>query len=659
MSGIQVITSGQIADLAGITRQAVDRRAKKEVWPFVKGQRDSRLYNINELPIEIQEKIIRHKFGMDEDPIEDMAEQFEVKVPAEKLKDPNVAEKVRMVCECLSLPVRLKGRSKKIREIAESFGYDYSTAHRLMTKVKKGKWIIKPTKNYGHKIDSLNITVRAWDSEAAHMAVEEIMVNLRNHAEKLTLYERVRDRAEAEGLRCGCYESFLNLHKKISDSILKYRDQGVRGLREDIIPAIRRDYTAYRAMECLVGDQHKADYYCLDYNGDVVTLELFCWMDFRTQMVWGAVAYKHYNRYTVGQALLNAVKWGMPSQVYTDWGKPEESKYTSLLIEQLTGLGIKAKGIRHTRAKVRHPQAKPIEAWFGRYDRMLKNENIPGYCKRLKDSRENELQQKQLDELISAGGLLSIDEMTDRIFSVIEKWNDHLFKKRGEDTGKSPRQLYNEITSQCPVTTLSDDVVDYIFLPVQDKNGSNRPIVIKRSQVKIHHEFFKRQLTYYAPEMADYTGVEVFVRYNPFDPEQVWIFSAREDRAKALKKGQLICAANEWGMVNPKNRDQVAERIEMQNRLVKQISDKYKLWLPEKGSKSHIQRIHPQENEARQVREHENNVRVLRTQIEEPEKLRAVSGTGYRPLNFENKKRVNDQKPLFSLSMHDDYNQDI
>ena len=66
-------------------------------------------------------------------------------------------------------------------------------------------------------------------------------------------------------------------------------------------------------------------------------------MDFRTQMVWCSVAYKHYNRYTIGQALLNAVRWGLPSVLYTDWGKPEKSNYVTLLMEQLTGLGVAIK----------------------------------------------------------------------------------------------------------------------------------------------------------------------------------------------------------------------------------------------------------------------------------------------------------------------------
>ncbi|MFH1985370.1 MAG: Mu transposase C-terminal domain-containing protein, partial [Pseudomonadota bacterium] len=481
--------------------------------------------------------------------------------------------------------------------------------------------------------------LRAWDKAAADMAVGAIMTNKREHREKLALYSDLSSRAQAQGLRIGTYGAFCNLARRVDASVTTYRDKGVRGLREDIVPAIARDFTAYRAMECLVGDQHKADYYAIDAGGNVVTLELFCWLDFRTQLAWGAIAYKHYNRYTVGQALLNAVAWGLPSTVYTDWGKPEESNYMTQLLDQITGLGIRPEGfrhaqdsgIRHTRAKVRHPQAKPIEAWFGRLDKSLKNAGIPGYCKRLKDTRENELQQKELKELIRAGGLLSVAALTERMLGVIDARNVHRFKNRGQDTGKSPLEIYREETAIYPVTALSADVLEYIFLPIT-------PATVRRSQVKIRHEFLQKTITYYHPELANCGGAEVTVRYNPFDVSHVWIFAA----------GKLLCMAEEWGMINPKNQNAVMEKIEKQNSLVKQIREKYAAMAP---ASAPIPRIHPQEREARQVRA-ASEVRVLKTSLEgDQEKQVAAGGRGYRPLVFAKKEEPVRLRPVFALEM--------
>lgn len=615
MNGADLISANDIAEATGKAVRTIQRIAVKDGWPHkIINNRGDRLFYIDGLPPGIREMIARRRYGIDGGSAEDMAAAFNMKIPPEKLKDPAVASKVRMVCECLAVPEGARGRKKRIKNIAESHGYNTGTAYRLIKRAKDGKSIVKATKNHGVVLESLGITLRAWDREAAHMAVETIIGNKRNHAEKLTLYERIKDRAEADNLKVGSYRAFLDLYARVSDSVLTFRDKGARGLREEIVPAIRRDHTAYRVMECLIGDQHKADYYCFDYNGDVATLELFCWLDFRTQMAWGAISYRHYNRYTVGQALINAVGWGLPSQVYTDWGKPEESNYVTSLLEQITGLGIKTDAIRHTRAKVRHPQAKPIEAWFGWLDRNLRNDGMPGYCKRLRDGRENEMQQKDLKRLINEGGLLPIDEMADRILSVIERWNDHAFKNRAPDNGKSPRELYRIETAKHPVATLSEDLLEYIFLPVQDRNGNGKPLMVKRSQVKIKHEIFNRTLTYYAPDLADVTGAEVSVRYNPFDPDRVWVF----DRSS----GKLLCCAEQWNMINPKNRDQVSARIEIQNRLVKQVRDKYRVWLPEKSNKTHIPRIHPQEREARAYKAQRpkrrgGDLRICRTPLDD------------------------------------------
>ena len=597
------VTAAEIADCIGKSTRWVNILANKEGWQAEKlNGRGDRRFIIEGLPVEIQEMLMRRRCGIERDDLEEMVRNFEVKVPPEKLKDPAVGMKVRMVCECLAVPKKAHGRDGRIEEIAQAYGYHKGTAYRLMKRVRKGQALVKGSRNHGVSFKELGVTLRAWDEEAGRMAIEAIIDNRREHVEKLTLYNKVRLKAEARRLKVGSYRSFCHLAARIDGAVKVYRDKGKRGLREDIIPAIRRDHTAYRAMECLVGDQHKADYYCFDHNGEVATLELFCWLDFRTQMVWPAISYKHYNRFTVGQALINAVRWGLPSVVYTDWGKPEESDYITLLLDQLTGLGVKARDIRHTHAKVRHPQAKPIEGWFGRLDKNLRNEMIPGYCKRLKDTRENELQQKEKDELIKTGGLLSIEELIERITSVIQAWNEHQFKNRGPDTGKSPHRIYLEETGRHPVTTLSEDVLDYIFLPMQE-------VICRRSQVKVKHPWLKT-LTYYSPDLSGYGGEAVQVRFDPFDGRRAWVFHRRK----------LIAMTEEWNMVNPKDRDRVADRIEQQNRLVKQIEEKYRRYAPgevggmrleAEGQKSKaIPRIHPQEREARQLR-------IMRTSLDE------------------------------------------
>jgi len=551
-------------------------------------------------------------YEIDRQPTKDLAEQFQIQVPPEKLSDPKTAAQIRMVSECLAVPEGARGRRKRIGEIAESCGYNVGTAYRLIKRIKAGKPLFKNHKPSGIQFEGLGVTLRAWDEGAGRMAIEAIMANRRNRVEKLALYNKVCIEAEAKGLATGKYESFCWLARRLETNrkgMITFRDKGIQGLRQDVVPAIRRDHTAYRPMECLVGDQHKADYYAFDAQGNVVTLELFAWLDFRTQLVWPAVSLKHYNRYTVGQALINAVRWGLPSMVYTDLGKPELSNYMTHLVAQLTGIGVKAEQIHHVKATGRHPQAKPIEGWFGWLDRQLKNAEIPGFCKRLSDSRENELEQKELQRQIKAGELLTVSELMNRVSGIMDGWNNHAFINRDPDTGMSPLHIYNVETEQYPVTRLSEDMLDYIFLPVRNLN-------IRRTLIRFTTDYFGRR-SYYDRALADYTGRVAEVRYDPFDPSSVWVFV----------DGKLVCQAGEWGMINPKVRDHVGERMAEQKRLINEIRDRYRNCLPPRKP---VRRINPHEREARELK----TVRVLKTQLEKDEERVAAAGGSGTPNPF-------------------------
>jgi len=403
-------TAREIAEALGVTKRAVIKRANKEAWPFQEvpnshGGGRQRLYLTSGLPLDVLEKVRRWELGLDEASIEQLVERFELNVPPEKLQDPTVAAKVRMTAECLALPRGCRSRRRRIAEIARSHGFSPATAYRLLKRAEEGKPLFGKRRSPGVHLAGLGVVVRAWDERGATAAAELILSNRQGRVEGKRLYEELLRRAEKEGFRVGSYRSFMDLASRVRPELIQLRDLGIRGLREEILPPIRRDPTAYRAMECLVGDQHKADYYAIDRDGNIATLELYAFMDFRSQLIFHSLAYKHYNRYTVGQALVNAVRFGLPNMIYMDWGMPERSKYLEMLIEQLTGLGVRIEPIRTQRATPRHPQAKPLEGWFSWLDRKLGNERLPGWCRRLSDARANELQRNEIKAQIKAGEL--------------------------------------------------------------------------------------------------------------------------------------------------------------------------------------------------------------------------------------------------------------
>ena len=218
------ITAAELEDILDATKQAILRVAKREKWPYRAGDNRSRQYMIDRLPPEIQERIFRYRNGIDDEDVSDMIQRFEIIVPDEKINNPSVGLKIRMVCECLAVPKGVGGRGKRIAAIAESYGFSRGLAYRLKDCVKKGKPLFKPARNYGVSFPELDITLRAWDEGSGMLALEALLGNKRNMEEKISLYNRVCDAAEEKGMRVGSYASFLNLARKLDPDVLNFRD---------------------------------------------------------------------------------------------------------------------------------------------------------------------------------------------------------------------------------------------------------------------------------------------------------------------------------------------------------------------------------------------------------------------------------------------------
>ena len=67
MSGSETLTTIQLADIFGVSKQAVTKRAEKEGWTYVIGENRSKLYYVDKLPPEIKVHIIRDRYGIDEE----------------------------------------------------------------------------------------------------------------------------------------------------------------------------------------------------------------------------------------------------------------------------------------------------------------------------------------------------------------------------------------------------------------------------------------------------------------------------------------------------------------------------------------------------------------------------------------------------------------
>lgn len=179
---MSAITVKDIAELLGISKQAVTKKAKKEGWLHKVGPNRTKLYYIEQLPLEIQKAFVKDMnitseilpMLQPEAAIEAVqASSFNGSTGSvqdtwsgdnalnmDVIRDPKVVKWTRIVQEAMNKPQGYKKRAW-INEVAERNNTTASTIYRKISKYKKaGLSGLKHTKHNGQ------IVPKAWDQEA-------------------------------------------------------------------------------------------------------------------------------------------------------------------------------------------------------------------------------------------------------------------------------------------------------------------------------------------------------------------------------------------------------------------------------------------------------------------------------------------------------------
>lgn len=216
--------------------------------------------------------------------------------------------------------------------------------------------------------------------------------------------------------------------------------------------------------------------------------------------------------------------------------------------------------------------------------------------------------------MIKRGELLTVSELSEQLAAVIRSWNEHRFEHRREDNGKSPLSIYEEEARAYPVTVLPDHLLDYLFLP-------RRKCRIRRSTVSFTTDYFGR-CEYYHPRLAQHAGKDAEVRWDPYDPEQVWVFRPK-DVPEAAWGDEDPLTAEQWRAVDPRNRTEVAERRRVQQELIRETRELYRRWA--RPEVREIRKMDPAERKAAGLKR-QQELRLIRTELDEEQPRRAAAG---------------------------------
>ena len=503
------------------------------------------------------------------------------------LHNEGVQRSSRLVQEALDVPQGWKKR-KWIEAVAIKNDTTVSTIYRKIQKYQKGGLAgLKHSKPRRAK---------AWSPEAIDwwvgICLKKEHRKLMKDGKKI-LYAILREEAKKRGWDIGGYESALWwLKKMVTPQLLALQRGGVRAL-DNTLPPVLRDYSDLTPFEILVGDQHRFDFWVVDDDtGEVFRPEGYVWQDLRTRCFYGGAIDKKYDGQLMGVALRIGIKiFGAFASIYTDHGKPEESKYVQSILKDIRSLGMSAENIidiptcpsvdvdpeeihpcvtipgTHRKAIVRNAKAKMIEGTFKILEGVMRNTFlVPGYVKRLTASQEEqEIDQQEIERLAKTGKLLAFSEFKVILYKAMDYYNNKKahrgVRKEWQWRPKPKETTPMDCLKQCCIggwqpTYLNDDTTDLIFL-ARDERG------VDRGRITFRNEFYEHDAL--IPLNLD-KGEKVEIRHDPMDPEWLLVFY----------KGEYICRAELVEYSSMKDRNLAERKIEEKARRRKECLAEYR-----------------------------------------------------------------------------------
>lgn len=380
--GGRTFTSKEIAVFLGITRQAAEKRAKKESWRFIEAAgrgRGGKLrqYPLAGLPGDVQAAVVARD-GANPDNLpalkpaaaaamlsrqndfdDVIATSFvdaltpvaqggrglllnqynpETAVREQDLQDPRIVKILAILRECDAMPRDWQGGKRRwIESVGLRHGAKWQSIYKWMKKYEqKGIAGLRHTKSYSGQS-------RKWTPEAIDFWVSLCAKREHRNANRRDLFDHVMIiEAHRRGWDIGQYESANWWFKKRWNPCLEAMQRGGMRALDNILPPILRDYSDLAPFQILVGDQHRFDRWVLDEDtGEIFRPEGYLWQDLRTRAIYGAAVDRKYDAWLIGLALrLGIEAFGAFDSIYTDNGKPELSRFVTSILANMRAHGM-------------------------------------------------------------------------------------------------------------------------------------------------------------------------------------------------------------------------------------------------------------------------------------------------------------------------------
>lgn len=376
-------TAKEIAEILGITKQAVIARAKKENWHHIEENGNggkTKKYPLSSLPADVQERIlvyIKDKEGVKPellpalkpsaaalmiDQYHDIDNIFptftqvltpksqggldlmrtertpETAIREQDLTDPRIAKILAILREVEVMPHTWTGGKRKwIESVAMRHSVQWQSIYRWIKKYEqKGLAGLRHTKSYAD-------SPRKWTPDAIDFWVSLCGKREHRDANRKALYDNIMViEAVRREWNIGGYESANWWFEKRWNPALEAMQRGGLRALDNILPPILRDYSDLAPFQIIVGDQHRFDRWVMDEEtGEVYRPEGYLWQDLRSRSIYGAAVDRKYDAWLIGLALrIGIAMFGAFGSIYTDNGKPEISKFVTSILANMRSHGM-------------------------------------------------------------------------------------------------------------------------------------------------------------------------------------------------------------------------------------------------------------------------------------------------------------------------------
>jgi len=576
----------ELAGTTGIpgTKSGVVRKARNEHWTFRDvpapggpgGKR--REYHISSLPEATRIALLEAEAGivaMDAETMQEYLSSRKISLSPAELSDPVWQAKIACAQAFNNCPA-YKGRERLLDNLATKYN---------KSKLQIRRWIDDVDKLRARTVHRITLgEERVELPESSSFTPEALACGLLAYANDMkagmrAAYEKIRAQSvkipggQDNAWKIGEYVSFTRLVKKIPPSIWLRISRGATGFELHGLPKIIRQWTAVPVQSVICGDQKIFDYATYAPETDsIIKPEGYFWMDCSSRMITGVwIELNHYNQLTVGNSLREALRYGVPDEIFTDWGKPEGSKHITKIRQGLAGYSNTDdfaamaekygdipidEGVEHRKAQPGKPWGKPIENIMNIFDIRLRAKNLPGYRKRnTEDPWANKEQQELLKKQAKHGGLMRIQDFITVVFDVVDEHNRA--EKQLKEGGKIvPFDFFLDGLRKQPRTKFDDRTLDYICLPTFERKP-RQSLVNVTVRANDHR-------SYYSPALSGRKDA-VRICVDPYD---------RQAPASLIDaSGEFIDIAEPWHVQHPDDRDSLAIKRAHQARIMKWVNE--------------------------------------------------------------------------------------